>query len=190
MKSTPKIPVELQRAAEQHKVPTIVEIYSNDSIPVLKKDAQLQTLLNQEPKPEWVKLHPMTREPYIPIERVEWLLTNIFLRWRVEIKDTKLIANSVAVTVRLWYFDHVTKEWLWQDGLGAAPLQTDKGAGATDFNAIKSSAVQIGAPAAESYAVKDAAEKIGKIFGKDLNRKEVISYQSLENKYDKILAND
>jgi hypothetical protein len=35
------------------------------------------------------------------------------------------------------------------------------------------------APAAESYAVKDAAEKIGKIFGKDLNRKDEIIYDSL-----------
>ena len=35
------------------------------------------------------------------------------------------------------------------------------------------------APAAESYAIKDAAEKLGKIFGKDLNRKDVIGYESL-----------
>jgi len=35
------------------------------------------------------------------------------------------------------------------------------------------------APAAESYAVKDAAEKIGKIFGKDLNRADQIVYDEL-----------
>ena len=34
-------------------------------------------------------------------------------------------------------------------------------------------------PAAESYAVKDAAEKIGKIFGKDLNRADQIVYDEL-----------
>jgi len=32
------------------------------------------------------------------------------------------------------------------------------------------------APAAESYAFKDAAEKFGKIFGKDINRKDNITY--------------
>ena len=33
-------------------------------------------------------------------------------------------------------------------------------------------------PAAESYALKDAAEKIGTIFGGDLNRKDEINFQS------------
>jgi len=35
------------------------------------------------------------------------------------------------------------------------------------------------APAAESYAVKDAAEKIGKLFGKDMNRADKIMYDTL-----------
>lgn len=165
------------------KLPTIQELYKSDDLPVLHKDALFQTLVNQEPKKEWVKTHPMTKEPYIPIERVEWLLTNILVRYKVEIKDVKQIANSVVVTIRLHYFDHVHNEWTFNDGVGAAPLQTDKGAGAVDWNAIKSSAVQIGAPAAESYAVKDAAEKIGKLFGKDLNRKEVISYDNMKDRF-------
>jgi len=35
---------------------------------------------------------------------------------------------------------------------------------------MKTMAIQMGAPAAESLAVKDAAEKIGRIFGRDVNR--------------------
>jgi hypothetical protein len=35
------------------------------------------------------------------------------------------------------------------------------------------------APAAESFAVKDAAEKIGKLFGRDLNRADQILYDEL-----------
>ena len=35
------------------------------------------------------------------------------------------------------------------------------------------------APSAESFAIKDAAEKLGKIFGKDLNRKDAMAYDSL-----------
>jgi hypothetical protein len=171
-----------------NKLPSIDELYKNDSLPVLQKDAIFQALVNQEPKPEWVKLHPMTKEPYIPIERIEWLLVNIIVRYKVEILDTKQIANSVLVTVRLHYFDHVNQEWTFNDGVGAAPLQTDKGAGAIDWNAIKANAVQIGAPAAKSYAVKDAAEQIGKIFGKDLNRKEVISYEPMKDRFKNALA--
>lgn len=165
------------------KLPTIEDLYKSDDLPVLHKEALFQTLVNQEPKKEWIKVHPITKEPYIPIERIEWLLINIVVRYRTEIKDVKQIANSVVVTIRLHYFDHVYNEWTFHDGVGAAPLQTDKGAGAVDWNAIKSSAVQIGAPAAETYAVKDAAEKIGKLFGKDLNRKEVISYDNMKDRF-------
>lgn len=185
------------------KVPTLAEIYAaGQDMPALQKDSVIQVLLNQPPDPKWLKEHPMakkevindqgqkTRVPlkYIPIERVEWLLTNIFIKWKVEIKWSKLVANSIEVAIRLHYYDHVLKEWMWQDGIGAQPLQTDQGCGAVDFNHIKSNAVQIAAPAAESYAVKDAAEKIGKIFGKDMNRAETnISYESLAKKYENVL---
>lgn len=173
--------------ADKSKLPSIAEIYNNDSLSVIKKESVFQVLVNQEPKPEWILKHPITKDQYIPIERIEWLLTNIFLSWRVEIKDSKLMANSVVVTVRLHYYNHVFKEWSFQDGIGAAPLQTDAGAGAIEFDKIKNSAVQMAAPMAETYAVKDAAEKIGKLFGKDLNRKQFIVFDSLETKYDNAL---
>jgi hypothetical protein len=68
------------------------------------------------------------------------------------------------------------------DGIGAAPIQTDKGAGATDWNAVKTDGVQKAAPAAETYAVKDAAEKFGKIFGRDVSRKGSMNYTDLLKK--------
>jgi hypothetical protein len=168
-------------------LPSIAELYKKDSLPTLHESSQFQVLVNQEPKNEWLKVHPMTKGAYMPIERVEWLLTNIFVKWKVEVKLVQVVANSVVVTVRLYYYHPLEKEWMWQDGLGAAPIQTDKGAGAMDWNAVKADAVMKAAPAAESYAVKDAAEKIGKLFGKDLNRKEVLSFDNLAEKYANIL---
>jgi hypothetical protein len=166
------------------KLPTINDLYSSD-LAILDKQNSVNILLNQEPKKEWIKEHPIAKNvKYIPIERVEWLLTNIFIRWRVEILDAKLIANSATVTVRLHYRDPITGEWDWMDGLGAAPLQTDKGQGATDWAHIKSDSVMKGLPAAESFAVKDAAEKLGKLFGKDLNRADKIMYDTLQGKFE------
>jgi hypothetical protein len=95
------------------------------------------------------------------------------------VKESGILANSVQVIIRLYYIDPVSGDWDWQDGIGASPLQTNAGAGAIDFNQIKNAAVMMAAPAAESFAVKDAAEKLGKIFGKDLNRKDEISYADL-----------
>jgi hypothetical protein len=102
------------------------------------------------------------------------------VKYRVEIKESKLLANSVVVTIRLHVLDPISGEWDWQDGIGATPLQTAKEAGAIEFDKIKSAAVQMGAPAAESMAVKDAAEKFGKLFGKDLGRKEILDYAPMQ----------
>jgi hypothetical protein len=142
---------------------------------------ELNKILNSDPLPGWIKLNPFAdNAPYIPIERIEWLLIRIYVKYRVEIKEVKLIANSISVTVRLHVLDPITGEWDWNDGTGAAPLQTAKGAGAIEFDKIKGSAVQMGAPSAESFAVKDAAEKFGKIFGKDIGRKENLDYSQMQ----------
>jgi hypothetical protein len=160
------------------KLPSISELINSDIL-ALDEINQLNILLNQQPPQKWLKKHPMTNQPYLPIERVEYLLTKLFFRWKVEILQTQLIGNSVVVSVRLHYFNPITNEWEWQDGIGAAPLQTDKNAGAIEFNKLKSAAVMMAAPAAKSYAVKDAAEQIGAIFGKNINRADKANYDNL-----------
>ncbi len=179
------------------KLPSISELYTTD-LELLDKQNDLNLLLNQEPKKEWMKDHPIAKVEfkdasgnkvkvpvkYLPIERIEWLLTNIFISWKFEILREGLIANSAYVTGRLHYRNPITGEWDWMDGTGAQPLQTESGAGATEFDKIKSLAVQISLPAAESYAVKDAAEKLGKLFGKDMNRADKIAYDTLYGKFD------
>lgn len=149
------------------------------------KQNDLNRLLNIDPHEAWIKKHPTASGVnYLPIERVEYLLTAIFLKWRVEVRDVKVIANAVQVTVRLHYLDPITGEWDWSDGVGASPIQTRKGANANDASQVLHDAVVKAAPAAKSYAVKDAAECLGRVFGKDLNRKDYIEYRGLEGKLD------
>ena len=170
-----------------------IEAIYNDPATLAKYNT-LNALLNQEPKKEWCKDHPTVKTKnaagqtvaarYIPIGIIEYLLTNIFIMWRVEIRDSKMVANSIVVTVRLHVIDPISGQWTWQDGIGAAQLQTDSGKGAIEFNFIKSAAVQMSAPSAESYAISDAAEKFGKVFGKDLNRQGVsLGYGALDQKF-------
>lgn len=138
----------------------------------------LNKILSTTPPKDWVKEHPMTKGKYLPINRVEDLLRKIFLRFKIEIIDFKVIANSVTCQIRLHYIDPVSGEWDFQDGVGAMAIQVDKGSPAMDFNFTKSDAIMKALPAAKSYAVKDAAEVLGKLFGGDLNRKDDIQYTS------------
>jgi hypothetical protein len=164
------------------QLPAIKELY--EGIDLKKPQNSLNVLLNQPPNPSWVKMHPFTKGVrYIPIERLEFLLTCIFIKWRVEVRTIQTAANSLIVTVRVHYQNVEDNEWSWQDGIGAAPIQTEKNAGAMEWDKVRSDAVMKAAPAAESYAFKDAVEKIGKLFGKDLNRKDEIIYDSLTESF-------
>jgi hypothetical protein len=160
------------------KLPTLQELTTEN--PETIKDNQFMVLMNQEPPSQWLLEHPMIKGyKYLPVARVEYLLSRIFTKWWVEIRSVQLVANSVVVTLRLFVRNPITLETEFQDGVGATPIQTDKGAGASDWNAVKSDGVMKAAPSAESYALKDAAEKFGKIFGKDLGRKDLIAYEGL-----------
>lgn len=181
-----------ERAKE---VPSIEMLYKNKGMTV--KKTVLATLLNKDPEPKWIENHPFikVKDPitgkkiplqYLPIERIEWLMVSIFKGWRVEIKTVQLIGNGVVVTVRVWFLDPLAGDWDFTDGVGAQPLATEKGAGATDWNKLNTMAVQMATPAAESYAIKDACEKLGKLFGKDLNRDRNLGYNHLEKQAEKI----
>ena len=163
--------------SENHKLPTLADLIGENELRL--KDNAFMVLMNQEPPKAWIKQHPMTKGAYLPIERVEYLLSRIFAKWWVEVKSVTVIANSVVVTVRLYVISPLTQSEEWQDGVGASPIQTDKDKGAMDWNFAKANGVMMAAPSAESYAIKDAAEKFGKLFGKDLNRAENINYNSL-----------
>ena len=164
---------------QKPKLPTLKSLYDGD-LELKGTQNKINLILNSPPNDKWIKDHPLAKNvKYIPIERIEYLLTRLFIKWRVEVKVIQVVANSVVVTIRLHYQNIEDQEWSWQDGIGAAPIQTKSGAGAMEWDKTLNDAVMKAAPAAESYAIKDAAEKIGKIFGKDLNRKDAVMYDSL-----------
>lgn len=132
-------------------------------------------VLNQNPPAKWVKKHPIAGIEYIPIEIIENTLTMLFQDWHVEVKEAIALFNSVAVTVRVHYRDPLTGGMRFQDGVGASPMQIDKGQ-AFSASSMKANAVQIGLPAAKSYAIKDAVEHIGKLFGRDIGRKNALDF--------------
>ena len=159
-----------------NKLPKINDLYS-DKLSTQKNDVYV-TLMNQQPKAEWVKLHPFIKGyKYLPIERIEYLLKTIFKRYRIEITGQGQSFNGVWVTVRIHYLHPITGEWDFHDGIGASQLQTSKGTSPADLGNINNGALSMAFPMAKTIAIKDACDSFGKLFGSDLNRKDIINYE-------------
>lgn len=160
----------------------------NKNLPTLKdltadiekayKGDQLNLLLNQEPKQEWIREHPYVKNHfYIPIGIVEMLLRRIFKRYRIEITGQGDSFNGVWVSVRVHFFNPVTEEWDFHDGIGAIQLQTKSGSTPADLANINNGALSMAYPHAKTLAIKDAVDHFGKLFGCDLNRRDTLSYK-------------
>jgi hypothetical protein len=161
---------------ENKNLPTIGELFS-DNLEVAFKNEQLNLLLNQEPKKEWVKQHPFIKGyNYLPIDKVEFMLRKIFKRYRIEITNQGTAFNGVWVTVRVYYLNPSTNELDWHDGIGACQLQTKGGTSPADLININNGALSMAFPIAKTVAIKDACDHFGKIFGSDLNRKDTVPF--------------
>lgn len=156
-------------------LPKIKDLYG-DIVTARHNDAFI-TLMNQQPSVDWIKTHPFIKGyQYIPIERVEFLLKTIFKKYRIEVLREGQSFNGVYVVVRVHYLHPLTQDWEFHDGIGAAQLQTAKGTSPADLANINNGALSMAFPIAKTIAIKDACDHFGKLFGSDLNRKDVISY--------------
>lgn len=158
-------------------VPTIQDLVDPDK---LHRNDQLKTLLNQNPPKQWIKTNKYSNNSeYLSIEKIEYLMDKIFQEWKVEVLEYRTLFNSISVSVRLHYVNPLTGQWMYHDGVGAKELQTIAASGPLkqDFSNISKSAVEMALPIAKTAAIKDAADHLGKLFGRDLNRKDTLEYK-------------
>lgn len=159
------------------KLPTYEELIREEHKGVVRATDKLNFLLSKEPPKDWIKTNKFANNSqYLPIDKVEYMLTSIFQQWRVEIIDYKQLFNAVSCHIRLHYISPVTREWSFHDGVGAMQIQTKSGASPAELDQINNNAVMMALPAAKSYAIKDAADHLGKVFGRDLNRKDTMAF--------------
>jgi len=157
-------------------LPTIQELHEDNALVSYKND-QLNLLLNQEPKKEWVKEHPFVKgHKYIPIDKVEFMLRKIFKKYSIEITNQGTSFNGVWVTVRVHYFHPTEATMMYHDGIGAVQLQTAKGTSPADLANINNGALSMAYPIAKTLAIKDACDHFGKLFGCDLNRRDTMPF--------------
>lgn len=142
------------------------------------KRKRIFELLESDPPKGWLKIlegeASQTGQPVfdLPIEKVDFLLSYLFTWWRCEIKEFRpILKNSFSITVRLHYLDLEGKE-NFSDGVGVITVENEAEARKL-------------IPIAETLARKNAAKKIGKIFGRDVNR-DVKPIKTKENKKPKV----
>lgn len=149
---------------------------SNDGNPKYTSISEFKALVSTSPRPQWVKVNKYSQNAkYLPIRIVEELLSEVFPFWQVEqLGEAKILGNSVVVSVTLKVYNPLIGQWLSYSGIGAVPIEVKSGAHPTDFTQINPKALHKNVPAALSFAVSNAAKKIGKLFGSSLNSTETI----------------
>lgn len=129
-------------------------------------------------KPNKVATHKQGYQ-YVPISTIEKDLAKMFFGLvQYEILHYSQVFNEVLVTARIKVFHPVIQQWMNYDGAGSAVIQQDANTKISDFHLFKkSNAMQLAFPKAYAEAIKNAAKKIGKKFGADVNRTLEDDYQ-------------
>lgn len=138
-----------------------------------------QRKLNVEPDPREFDRTPDNRASFLPISFVEMTLDEIFLgQWELSEVHTQQIFNEVVGTGILTVWHPVTNRPIKRAGFGAVVITQDKDAAIADFNMTKKkNALDLTFPKLKAEIVKNAAQSLGKVFGRDINRKAVDTFK-------------
>lgn len=143
-------------------------------LPVEKREAMIafQMRLNQHPPSGQVLQHPMSKKDYLPISYIQTTLDEIFPgTWYDENFKSSVIGNEIVGQIDLVVMHPITGQWIRHTGAAAAMIRQTSGAQITDINAKIKNALEGDYPHLASDCLKNAAKKLGKAFGRDLNRK-------------------
>jgi hypothetical protein len=141
-------------------------------------------LINQPPPKEGIKATPDGKAETLIISFVESKLDEVYLRqWGDTDVHVQVVANEILVWLTLWVIDPQTKLKIERSGFAAVQITVDKvpdsikedpklrNQWALDLNNKKPNACYLSFPKALSMARKNAAQSLGVIFGRNLNRK-------------------
>lgn len=167
---------------------------SDQTTQVTKQDTliQLQNFiekLNRKPSDLELERTPDGKAKTLPISFVEMTLDELFLgQWGTEKFTSKVVANEVVGEIELWVIHPITGREIRRSGAAGIIIQVDKAPEeiqgkernqwALDILNKKSNALDLGYPKLKAECTKNAAQSLGKIFGRDLNRKKADEFQA------------
>lgn len=129
--------------------------------------------LNAEPDPREFDKTPDNKAFTLPISFVEMTLDELFLgQWELHTVNTNQIFNEVVGTGILSVWHPVTGREIRRAGFASVVITQDAKATIEEFNRTKKkNALDLSFPKLKAEITKNAAQTLGKIFGRDINRK-------------------
>jgi hypothetical protein len=142
--------------------------------------------LNAEPDPREFDKTPDGKANYLPISFVEMTLDELFLgQWSTENFKWSAITNEVQGSLDLVVWHPVTSREIRRVGAGSIVItvdsltddakdkmsKQDRNLYALNPENKKPNALDLAFPKLKAECVKNAAQTLGKIFGRDINRK-------------------
>ena len=148
----------------------------------VKELEQFNSKINQPPPQNELAKTPDGKALSLPISFIEMKLDEIYLgQWGIQNFTTKVIANEVVGECELWVIHPVTELKIVRTGAAAIQIMVDKvpdglqgkerNEWALNLSNKKASALDLGYPKLKAETLKNAAQSLGKLFGRDINRK-------------------
>jgi hypothetical protein len=145
-------------------------------------------MLNQEPDKAWLVKSADGKAQTLGISFVENELDTVFFGlWSVENVTYQQIINEVVCTVELVLTHPITGKEIRRAGFASTVITQDSGAPLSSFqDTKKKNSLDLAFPKMKSEAIKNAAQSLGKRFGRDLNRRQEAAYKPLINAQERV----
>ncbi len=150
--------------------------------------------INADPDPREFELTPDGKANTLPISFVEMTLDEVFMGlWGTRDFRWSAITNEVQGTLELYYTHPVTGQEVTRIGAASIVITVDSisqeerdkmSKQARNLYALnpenkKPNALDLGFPKLKAECLKNAAQSIGKLFGRDINRKKKDSFKPI-----------
>lgn len=151
------------------------EITEQPSMPAVQANfdpemTAILSVLSQNPDGRQIRTNQYANNSeYLPIQYLEELLDKVFGLWNLKHKQTQCIGNAICTDVELEV--NVGGTWIVRAGSGSCQVQIDPQTGE-----FKPKSIEKAYGASLSMAFKNAAKRLGNLFGRYLNRDEVVDY--------------
>jgi len=141
---------------------------------VITQLQDFQAKLNREPNADDLDKTPDGKARTLPISFVEMTLDEIFLgQWETSEPKFQQVFNEVVGSLVLTVWHPITGRAIRRVGFASIVITQDKDAQISEFNTL-----DMAFPKLKAECTKNAAQTLGKIFGRDLNRKKTDTYQA------------